>query len=57
MNPSAESPVFCLEVSFLKQSSRAGDIVLALFFYVPVVWAHCSLPNPLGMDCRNFLPT
>ena len=55
MNPSAESPVFCLEVSFLKQSSRAGDIVLALFFYVPVVWGALLIAQSLGRGLPELL--
>ena len=55
MNPSAESPVFCLEVSFLKQSSRAGDIVLALFFYVPVVWGALLIAQSFGHGLPELL--
>ena len=55
MNPSAESPVSCLEVSFLKQSSRAGDIVLALFFYVPVVWGALLIAQSLGRGLPELL--
>ena len=54
-NPSAESPVFFLEVNFLKQSSRAGDIVLALFFYVPVVWGALLIAQSLGRGLPELL--
>ena len=45
----------CLEVSFLKQSSRAGDIVLALFFYVPVVWGALLIAQSLGRGLPELL--
>ena len=54
-NPSAESPPFCLEVNLLKQSSRAGDIVLALFFYVPVVWGALLIAQSLGRGLPELL--
>ena len=47
--------MFCLEVSFLKQSSRAGDIVLALFFYVPVVWGALLIAQSLGRGLPELL--
>ena len=47
--------MFCLEVSFLKQSSRAGDIVLALFFYVPVVWGALLIAQSLGCGLPELL--
>ena len=54
-NPSAESLPFCLEVNLLKQSSRAGDIVLALFFYVPVVWGALLIAQSLGRGLPELL--
>ena len=47
--------MFCLEVSFLKQSSRAGDIVLALFFYVPVVWGALLIAQSFGHGLPELL--
>ena len=47
--------MFCLEVSFLKQSSRAGDIVLVLFFYVPVVWGALLIAQSLGHGLPELL--
>ena len=47
--------MFCLEVSFLKQSSRVGDIVLALFFYVPVVWGALLIAQSLGRGLPELL--
>ena len=47
--------MFCLEVSFLKQSSRAGDIVLALFFYVLVVWGALLIAQSLGRGLPELL--
>ena len=47
--------MFCLEVSFLKQSSRAGNIVLALFFYVPVVWGALLIAQSLGRGLQELL--
>ena len=47
--------MFCLEVSFLKQSSRAGDIILALFFYVPVVWGALLIAQSLGRGLPELL--
>ena len=47
--------MFCLEVSFLKQSSRAGDIVLALFFYVPVVWGALLIAQSFGRGLPELL--
>ena len=47
--------MFFLEVNFLKQSSRAGDIVLALFFYVPVVWGALLIAQSLGRGLPELL--
>ena len=47
--------MFFLEVNFLKQSSRAGDIVLALFFYVPVVWGALLIAQSLGCGLPELL--
>ena len=47
--------MFFLEVNFLKQSSRAGDIVLALFFYVPVVWGALLIAQSLGQGLPELL--
>ena len=41
--------------TFLKQSSRAGDIVLALFFYVPVVWGALLIAQSLGRGLPELL--
>ncbi|WP_243093324.1 VirD4-like conjugal transfer protein, CD1115 family [Pseudoflavonifractor sp. AF19-9AC] len=42
-------------MNFLKQSSRAGDIVLALFFYVPVVWGALLIAQSLGRGLPELL--
>ena len=47
--------MFFLEVNFLKQSSRAGDIVLALFFYVPVAWGALLIAQSLGRGLPELL--
>ena len=47
--------MFFLEVNFLKQISRAGDIVLALFFYVPVVWGALLIAQSLGCGLPELL--
>lgn len=42
-------------MNLLKQSSRAGDIVLALFFYVPVVWGALLIAQSLGRGLPELL--
>ena len=39
----------------MKQSSRAGDIILALFFYVPVVWGALLIAQSLGRGLPELL--
>ena len=39
----------------MKQSSRAGDIILALFFYVPVVWGALLIAQSLGRGLQELL--
>ncbi|MBM6976605.1 VirD4-like conjugal transfer protein, CD1115 family [Intestinimonas butyriciproducens] len=39
----------------MKQSSRAGDIVLALFFYVPVVWGALLIAQSFGHGLPELL--
>ncbi|OUO28993.1 conjugal transfer protein TraG [Flavonifractor sp. An306] len=39
----------------MKQSSRAGDIVLVLFFYVPVVWGALLIAQSLGHGLPELL--